>query len=253
MNGFSRREFLCSGSLSLACVSTKPALGWSSIADAFGNSILEEFGYADVSLASELHENQLKNTQGVLLGLSEDSMLKPLRQMSGLPAPGEELGGWYLYDPGFDYRKGDTGFAPACPFGQWVSALARGYAIQPDPAVREKVLRLNRLYAQTICGDFYEKSRFPAYCYDKLVLGLIDSHQLVGDPDALAILEQTTDVALAHLPNTAIEHGVSWRPGTDESYTWDESYTISENLFLAFQRGAGDRYRELGVQYLYDP
>jgi DUF1680 family protein len=252
MNGFSRREFLRSASLSLACVSTKPALGWSSIPDAFGNSILEEFGYADVSLASELHENQLKNTQGVLMGLSEDSMLKPLRQMSGLPAPGEELGGWYLYDPAFDYRKGDTGFAPACPFGQWVSALARAYAIQPDAAVREKVLRLNRLYAQTISGDFYENNRFPAYCYDKLVLGLIDSHQLVGDPDALAILEQTTDVALAHLPKTAIEHGVSWRPGTDESYTWDESYTISENLFLAFQRGAGARYKTLGLQYLDD-
>ena len=39
--------------------------------------------------------------------------------------------------------------------------------------------------------------------------------------------------------------------------TWDESYTISENLFLAYQRGAGDRYRALGSQYLddeyYDP
>src|SRR5208337_4079549 len=28
--------------------------------------------------------------------------------------------------------------------------------------------------------------------------------------------------------------------------------TISENLFLAYQRGAGERYRELGRQYLYD-
>ena len=37
----------------------------------------------------------------------------------------------------------------------------------------------------------------------------------------------------------------------------DESYTISENLFLAYQRGAGGRYRELGARYLddeyYDP
>ena len=26
--------------------------------------------------------------------------------------------------------------------------------------------------------------------------------------------------------------------GTDESYTWDESYTNSENMFLAYQYGA---------------
>jgi len=54
-----------------------------------------------------------------------------------------------------------------------------------------------------------------------------------------------------------VEHDTVWRPGKDISYTWDESYTISENLFLAYQRGAGERYKALGVQYLddkyYDP
>jgi len=248
----SRRSFLQSASLSLAWASAHPLLRLPSLPELSEKHFLEEFGYADVTLTSNLHEDQLKNTHSVLMGLDEDSMLKPLRQMSGLPAPGEELGGWYFYDPDYDKHKGDTGFAPACPFGQWVSALARAYAIRPDPAVREKVLRLNRLYAQTISGDFYENNRFPAYCYDKLLLCLIDSHTLVGDPDALAILEHTTDVALPHLPKTAIEHGVSWRPGTDESYTWDESYTISENLFLAYQRGAGARYKQLGIQYLDD-
>jgi DUF1680 family protein len=252
MQSPSRRSFLQSASLSLAWASTNPLLRFPSLPDLSGNQLLEEFGYADVTLASSLQEDQLNNTHSVLMNLGEDSMLKPLRQMAGQPAPGEELGGWYLYDPDFDYRKGDTGFAPACTFGQWVSALARSYAIRPDPAVREKVLRLNRLYAQTISGEFYEKSHFPAYCYDKFLLGLIDSHKFVGDPDALAILEQTTDVALPHLPKTAIEHGVSWRPGKDEAWTWDESYTISENLFLAFQRGAGARYKQLALQYLDD-
>jgi DUF1680 family protein len=236
----------------LAWASSNALPGFRSLVDFSAGRPLEEFGYGDVTLASEFHENQLKNTHSVLMNLSEDSLLKPLRQMAGQLAPGDDLGGWYLYDPDFDYRKGDTGFAPGCPFGQWVSALARAYAIRPDPAVREKVIRLNRLYAQTISGDFYEKSRFPAYCYDKFLLGLIDSHQFVGDPDALAILDHTTDVALPHLPKTAIEHGVSWRPGTDESCTWDESYTISENLFLASGRGAGPRYKQLAIQFLDD-
>jgi DUF1680 family protein len=252
MRSPSRRSFLQSGSLALAWASSNALACFHSLTDFPDSRPLEQFSYGDVTLSSDLHENQLNNTHSVLMNLSEDSMLKPLRQMAGQPAPGGDLGGWYLYDPDFDYRKGDTGFAPGCPFGQWVSALARAYAIRPDPAVREKVIRLNRLYAQTISGDFYEKSRFPAYCYDKFVLGLVDSHQLVGDPDALAILDHTTDVALPHLPKTAIEHGVSWRPGTDESYTWDESYTISENLFLASERGAGPRYKQLAIQFLDD-
>ena len=220
--------------------------------------ILDEFTYADVTLLSELHERQLQNTHAVMMQLDEDSMLKPLRAMSGQPAPGAELGGWYRYDPDYDRVKGgDDGFAPACHFGQWVSALARGYAINRDPATRDKVLRLNRLYRKTITAAFYKNNRFPAYCYDKFVCGLIDSHQYVADPDAFAILDQTTDTALPNLPKTAIEHGQSWRPGTDDTYTWDESYTISENLFLAFRRGAGARYRQLGLQYLanvfFDP
>ena len=54
-----------------------------------------------------------------------------------------------------------------------------------------------------------------------------------------------------------MEHGEAWRPNKDLFWTWDESYTISENLFLAYQRGAGKRYLELAQQYLddeyYDP
>ena len=213
---------------------------------------LQEFGYGDVSLDSPIHEQQLKQTHAVLMGLSDDSLMKPFRLMVGQPAPGEDLGGWYRYDPNYDWHTFDAGFAPSATFGQWVSALARVYAITGSQAAREKVLRLNRLYATTIDGQFYENNRFPAYCYDKLVCGLIDSHKYVGDPDALAILQKTTDTALPHLPQKAIEHGQLWRPGKDESYTWDESYTMPENLFLAYQRGAGERYRALGVQYLND-
>jgi hypothetical protein len=217
---------------------------------------LAEFGYGDVSMASDPHESQLINTHAVLMALSEDSLLKPFRQMSGMPAPGEDLGGWYNYDSNYDYRKGsDNGFAPACHFGQWVSALARTYAITGEEATREKVLRLNRLYAETITADFYQKNRFPAYTYDKLLIGLLDSHTYVKDPQALAILEKTTNTALAHLPGHAVEHDHPWRADkdpSDASWNWDESYTMPENLFLAYQRGAGQRYYDLGMQYLDD-
>jgi DUF1680 family protein len=254
----SRRSFLHATALTVA--GTAASRGWSSLA-APGPSLLplSEFSYGDVAIRSELHERQLHESHDVLMSLSDDSLLKPLRAMSGQPAPGEELGGWYLYKPDFDYRSENwDGFAPACTFGQWVSALARYYAITGNPATRERVLRLNRLYAKTISGDFYVNNRFPAYCYDKFVCGLIDSHKFVGDSDAFAILNHTTDVATPHLPGKAIEHDVQWRPDKhDPSWTWDESYTISENLFLAYQRGAGERYKSLAIAYLddtyYDP
>jgi DUF1680 family protein len=38
----------------------------------------------------------------------------------------------------------------------------------------------------------------------------------------------------------------------DESWTWDELYTMPENLFLASKRGAGQRYYDMALQYLDD-
>jgi uncharacterized protein len=229
---------------------------WSNVAFAdpvTPRDCLQQFGYRDVFLSSDLHEAQLQETHSVLMQLSDDSLLKPLRQMAGMPAPGEDLGDWYHYDPDLSRFPGDAGFAPACTFGQWVSALARMYAITGDQATRAKVLRLNRLYAETISPDFYIKNRFPAYCYDKLVLALLDSHTCVQDPEALAILERTTDTALPHLPPHAVDHDVSWRPDRhDPSWNWDESYTLPENLFFAYQLGAGQRYRDLAFRYLDD-
>lgn len=252
----SRRKLLQAGSITAAAAVGQGLwrnLAW---AEEFSGVPLTEFTYGDVLMASDPHETQLRETHAVLMSLSEDSLLKPFRQMSGMAAPGEDLGGWYSYDPHYDYRKDfDTGFAPACTFGQWISALARSYAITGDTATREKVLRLNRLYAKTITADFYTKNRFPAYSYDKLLLGLLDSHTYVKDPQALAILEQTTDTALPHLPGHAIEHGVRWRMDHDKddlSWTWDESYTMPENLFLAYKRGAGRRYYDLAFEYLDD-
>jgi uncharacterized protein len=221
--------------------------------DALANTVpLQCFGYGDVVLHSEPHQRQLDNTHTVLMSLNEDSLMKPFREMSELPAPGEELGGWYMYRPDYDYRKDSAGLCPGGTFGQWVSALARSFAITGDPAAREKVLRLNRLYAQSVGSGFFEKNRFPAYCYDKLVCGLIDSHQFARDPKAFEILQHTTDTALPHLPEKAVDREQSWRAGKDVSYNWDESYTLPENLFLAYQRGAGERYKQLASRFLDD-
>jgi DUF1680 family protein len=227
--------------------------------DADGAKPLQEFGYGDVQLAPGLAQTQFEETQGVLLALNEDSLLRPWRLRAGLAAPGAPLGGWYDEKLLIKTPSGGDGFAPAHCTGQWISALARGYAVNRDPVTQAKLRRLLELYAPAISGKFYANFRFPAYNYDKMVIGLIDAHQFAGMEDAFALLDRTTDAAEPHLPPTALDRDEvqrKWRASigenTTDDYTWDESYTMPENLYLAAQRGAGERYRKMAPKYLLD-
>jgi uncharacterized protein len=58
---------------------------------------------------------------------------------------------------------------------------------------------------------------------------------------------------LPHLPRKALSRSEQYAlPQKDEAYCWDETYTLPENLFLAYQRGGGSRYRELAIRFLED-
>ncbi|MBV9297292.1 MAG: glycoside hydrolase family 127 protein [Acidobacteriaceae bacterium] len=249
----SRRSFLQSAGLAAAalCSRTSRAFG--------APDLLQEFGYGDVDLAPGPAQTQFEQTQAVLLSLNEDSLLKPWRLRAGLPAPGPELGGWYDELPLHKTESGGHGFAPGHCFGQWISALARGYAVNHDSSTRAKLERLLALYEPAISGRFYTNFRFPAYNYDKMVVALIDAHQFAGLPQAYALLERTTDAAEPHLPPHALDRDEPqrrWRKSvgdsTGDDYTWDESYTLPENLYLAWERGAGERYRKMAPRFLLD-
>jgi len=152
---------------------------------------LQEVGYAQVSFQPGLHESQLQATHEVLMGLSEDTLLRPYRLHAGLAAPGCDLGGWYS----------DESLGPA-NFGQWVSALSRYYAITQDEASRAKVDRLVRAFAETVepsgklFGKTTDPTQGPAYHYDKLVCGLTDAHRFTMHPTALEVLARTTDAVI---------------------------------------------------------
>jgi DUF1680 family protein len=76
---------------------------------------------------------------------------------------------------------------------------------------------------------------------------------LTGAPDALAILNKTLGSVEKHLPPGGISRAQQYeRPHRDESFCWDEPYTIPENALIAWQRGAGQRYRDLAVRFLAD-
>jgi DUF1680 family protein len=206
---------------------------------------LSELEYGQVQLSAGPLERQARENHRLVLGLDEDSLLRPFRLRAAQRAPGHELGGWY-----------DTyAFAPGATFGQWMSALSRYYAITGDAATRAKVQRLVRAYAATIDarGSFYHHNRFPSYTYDKLVGGLLDAARLGRDDTARATLASTTRAAVPYLPPRAMPRNEHAQPGEDFSqHAWDESYTIPENQFQACALTGERIHLELGRRFLYD-
>ncbi|HLY42583.1 MAG TPA: beta-L-arabinofuranosidase domain-containing protein [Terracidiphilus sp.] len=250
----SRRTFLKSSAAVAAVALANPR------AHAFSNGQpaitppLSQFGYGDVTLLEGPVREQFDRNHAFYRGLNEDSLLKPFRQRAGLPAPGDDMGGWYSWAPLADLDKpGNNGFAPCHSFGQYLSALSRYYAATGDRATKEKVDRIVRNFAPAITPHFWDDHRFPAYTYDKISCGMIDAHQFAGNATAFKAMDATLDSVAKYLPPTALSRAEQYaRPHKDESFCWDEPYTLPENAFLAWQRGAGDRYRQLGVRFLAD-
>jgi DUF1680 family protein len=217
---------------------------------------LREFAYSAVTVNDAGAAAQRANVTSTLMALDEDSLLKPFLGMAGKPAPGATLGGWYEWNPDYDFHHDQPGFAPAHCFGQWMSAMARLSATAgPGPekdALRQRAQQLRARLAEAISPGYFAQTRFPAYSYDKLVCGLMDMHRLAGDPEAFATLDRVTQAAGPSLPGRAVDREVQYRMGKDLSWMWDESYTMPENLYLVSTMGAGDRYAAMADAYLND-
>jgi DUF1680 family protein len=249
-----RRSFLkASGAFAAATVLAPRAQAAASGGVRPGSTQLAQFDYADIQLLDGPMLEQFRQNHALFLGLDEDSLLKPFRQLAGQPAPGEDMGGWYSPSPDFDPPKNLTGYIPGHAFGQYISGLARACAATGDLATKAKVQRLVAGFAKTVSPKFYQGYCLPCYTFDKTNCGLIDAHQFAGDPDALAVLNHATDAVLPYLPPKALDRAeMAARPHPNIAYTWDESYTLPENFYLAYQRGAGARFRDLAVRFLQD-
>ena len=111
--------------------STNAAYGTAS-ADAPSREKLFQFRYSDVKLTGGPLKDQFDRIHTFYQGLDEDRVLKVYRQRAGLPAPGEDMGGWYDADA----------FAPGHCLGQFISGLARFADATGDAATQAKVKRL---------------------------------------------------------------------------------------------------------------
>src|SRR3954449_7444297 len=101
---------------------------------------LREFNYSDVTLTGGPLKAQYDWVHAHFLSLDNDRLLKVYRQRAGLPAPGDDMGGWYDAD----------GFVPGHTIGQYISALSRFHAATGDPAAAAKAARLVKGYAATL-------------------------------------------------------------------------------------------------------
>jgi uncharacterized protein len=257
----SRRQFLAKAAVSTAGLLALRSLpAWAQKPTATQDeSPLSVFDYSKVQLLDGPFKRQFDQNHELFLNLNEDGLLKPFRKREGLPAPGPDMGGWY--DEADDFVPPDHNnpgnfhaFIAGHSFGQYLSGLARAYAVTGSKPTQAKVQRLVKGFGASVgpAGKFYVDYRLPGYTFDKTCCGLIDAHEFAGDPNALAVLKRATDAVVPHLPEKALSRAEQEaRPHKTIAYTWDETYTLPENLFLAYQRSGDRRYRELGERFIY--
>ena len=251
-----RRHFLKSAAISTTgLIGVRSLRGWARPSvTASITPQLSVFGYSQVQLLDGPFRRQFDENHKLFLNLDEDGLLKPFRKRQGLPAPGHDLGGWYDDADDFNEKDNFHAFIAGHSFGQYVSGLARAYAVTGSKATQEKVHRLVRAFAETVepTGKFYVDYRLPGYTFDKTCCGLIDAYEFAADPIALDVLKRATDAVLPHLPEKALSRTEQEaRPHKTIAYTWDETYTLPENFFLAYQRSGDKRYRDLGERFIY--
>jgi len=261
MKSYTRRTFLAAGAATagvVALASKSSGVLASTAGVDLAPSVavtpaIRTFNYNQVELLEGPMRQQFDTNHAFFLHLDEDRLLKPFRQSAGLNAPGDDMGGWYDIDPEFHGPPDLHGFIPGHSFGQYLSGLARAYAVTGSKPTQEKVQRLVKQFAPTVSSDFYNDYHLPAYTYDKTSCGLIDAYRFAGDENALRVHAAATEAVVPHLPAKALSRKEQYAlPHKDEAYCWDETYTLPENLFLAYRLGGNPRYRELAIRFIED-
>ena len=205
---------------------------------------LREFAYSDVRLTGGPLKAQYDWVHAHFLSLDNDRLLKVYRQRAGLPAPGEDMGGWYDAD----------GFVPGHTIGQYISGLSRMYATTRDRSTLAKVKDLVGGYAATLGKDGYpyasEKAAvtWPCYILDKYVVGMLDAHRLAGLGVGRELLPRIIRGAIGHIP----DHTYDRTPDSPKQAPYDEPYILPENLFHSYELTGDPRWLAMARLYLLD-
>jgi DUF1680 family protein len=195
---------------------------------------IEAFDYQGVKLRDSRWRDQVHVARDYYLGVSNDDILQGFRAQAGLPAPGKPLGGWCAKDS-------------QTVFGQWLSGMSRMYRATGDEALRDKASYLLAEWAKTVKPDGDCGMRH--YSFDKMVCGLVDLKMYADHPDAVPLLEKTTDWA-----SRTFEHeNMIVVPSHNTMYYGkpQEWYTLSENQFRAYQLTGNPKFKNFAEIWLY--
>ena len=195
---------------------------------------IEPFDYVGVRLGESHWKKQYEAGREFYLGLSNDDILCGFRKEAGLPAPGKTLGGWCQDDS-------------SMVFGQWLSGLARMVRATGDTQARDKASYLLAEFAKTVGpnGD----CRMGHYQFDKLVCGLVDMKLYADNADAVPLLDKTVDWArktLAREPMIVLPNDNKIYYGLPQEW-----YTLSENLYRAYELTGDPKYKTFAEVWLY--
>lgn len=214
---------------------------------------LELFDYSGVRLLDGRFKSQFEAARDLFLNIPNDNLLLGFRQRAGLPAPGTPLIGWYgghWADSSHTSVKDPDIFNA---FGQFISGMARMYKATNDTAILEKASYLIDEWAKTIDpnGYFYYSRRpqFPHYIYDKTVCGLVDMYAYGGNKQAIGYLERITAWAEKNLDRTRRTPRDGERGFSADGTEW---YTLSENLYRAYQLTGDPLYKNFAEVWHYD-
>jgi len=175
---------------------------------------IDTFDYKGVTLNDGMLKQQFNEIKEYYMHISNDDLLKGFRERAGLPDPGADLGGWY--------SQGTFHV-----FGQIISGLSRMYAATGDIECKSKVDTLVHEWGKCIRNDGYFFAGQPNalhYIYDKMVGGLVDASIYCNNKEALGFLSKISDWAFINLDRTNLY-----------GYGFNEWYTLSENLYRAYQ------------------
>lgn len=234
----SRRQFLGSAaavSVALGPWSHRTAGTSAAAATSAGRIVLRPLDYRGVKLGRSRWQQQYASARDFYLNVSNDDILHGFRRAAGLDAPGAPLGGWASRNS-------------SVIFGQWLQAMARTSQANDDTELRDKATRLVDEWAKTLGPDGNPRMRH--YPWEKLVGGLSDMHQYAGHRGALDLLERVVDWGIEALDRTRTPAANQpWELHSGVPLEW---YTLSENLYRAYQLTGKAKYKEFGDVWRYD-
>ncbi len=187
---------------------------------------MKSFEFNEVTIDSGILKDTLDQTLDFYLNISNDNILKYMRESAGHPAPGIHFSGWYVKSRGIFL------------IGQWLSAYSRMYAISGNQDFSDKAIFLSEefwsCYRDSLktAPFFNERSH---YDIEKLLRAQCDLFSFCHYEKAKQHAEFLVDYADRNLTRDNLfgDNGTEWYTMTESFLDVYETFDIVKAKELA--------------------